>query len=314
MEKIAMRDAYGKALAELGNAYDFVVMDADLSGATKTATFKKAFPDRFFDCGIAEGNMMSAAAGIASTGTPVFASSFAMFAAGRAFEQIRNSIGYPHLNVKIAATHAGITVGEDGATHQCNEDIAVMRVIPGMTVLSPADATEVFLCVKAALEMDGPVYIRLSRMASPVLFERDTHPFELGKGITLREGNDVAIAATGLMVWEALQAAETLAEKGINARVIDIHTVKPLDEELLAKAACECGAVVTAEEHSRIGGFGAAVCESLASSCPVPVVRVGINDTFGKSGKAEELMAQFGVTAAHIVAAAEKAVAMKAAK
>ena len=314
MEKIAMRDAYGKALAELGNAYDFVVLDADLSGATKTATFKKEFPHRFFDCGIAEGNMMSAAAGIASTGTPVFASSFAMFAAGRAFEQIRNSIGYPHLNVKVAATHAGITVGEDGATHQCNEDIAVMRVIPGMTVFSPADATEVFFCVKAALELDGPVYIRLSRMASPVLFERDSHPFRVGKGITLREGNDVAIVATGLMVNEALQAAETLAAKGINARVIDIHTVKPLDEELLAQAARECGAIVTAEEHSRIGGFGAAVCESVSASCPVPVLRVGINDTFGKSGKAEELMAEFGVTAANIVCAAEKAVAMKAAK
>ena len=312
-DKKATRESYGAALAALGEKYDFVVLDADLAAATKTGMFKKKVPERFFDCGIAEGNMMSVAAGIASTGTAVFASTFAMFAAGRAFEQVRNSIGYPHLNVKIGATHAGITVGEDGATHQCNEDIALMRTIPGMTVVCPADATEAYAAVEAALNHEGPMYLRFGRFAVPDLTS-DLIPdynFELGKGVTYRKGTDVTIVATGYMVHLAVEAADILKAEGIDAGVINIHTVKPLDTELILNAARESGAIVTAEEHSIIGGLGAAVCEALAASCPVPVLRVGVEDSFGKSGKVPELLEIYGLTSANIAAKAKAAIALK---
>ena len=310
-EKIATRESYGKTLAALGDTYDFVVLDADLAGATKTSYFKKKFPDRFFDCGIAEGNMMSVAAGVATTGKPVFASSFAMFAAGRAFEQVRNSIGYPHLNVKIGATHAGITVGEDGATHQCLEDFALMRSIPGMTVINPADDVEAAAAIKAALEMNGPVYMRFGRYAVPVINDNAEYKFEIGKGIQLRDGKDVTIVATGVMVYMALEAAETLAAEGISARVINIHTIKPLDHEILAKAAKETGAIVTAEEHNILGGLGSAVAESVAETCPVPVLRVGTEDKYGHSGKVPPLLEMYGLTPANIADKARKAVALK---
>ncbi len=310
-DKIATREAYGDALVALADKYDFVVLDADLAEATKTVKFKKAHPERFFDCGIAEGNMMSVAAGIATTGKTVFASSFAMFAAGRAFEQVRNSIGYPHLNVKIGATHAGITVGEDGATHQCNEDIALMRTIPGMTIVNPADAVEARAAVEAALSANGPFYLRFGRFAVPVLNDAATYRFELGKGVLLADGTDVTIVATGLMVSVALEARAALAAEGISARVINIHTIKPLDGEILAKAAKETGAIVTAEEHNIIGGLGSAVAESVSQSCPVPVVRVGVKDVYGHSGTVPALLEAYGLTAANLVAAAKAAVAKK---
>ena len=310
-EKLATREAYGNALAEFGDKYDFVVLDADLAAATKTGTFKKKFPERFFDCGIAEGNMISVAAGIAATGTVVFASSFAMFAAGRAFEPIRNSIGYPHLNVKIGATHAGITVGEDGATHQCNEDIALMRTIPGMTIINPADATEARAAVEAAIKFNGPVYMRFGRFAVPTLFDKDTYEFELGKGVQMTDGKDVTIVATGLMVHMALDAAKALADRGISARVINIHTIKPIDREIILKAASETGAIVTAEEHSIIGGLGSAVSEVVCEGCPVPVVRVGVEDQYGRSGQVPPLLEMYGLTTEKIVAKAKAAIALK---
>ena len=310
MEKKATRESYGAALAELGDKYDFVVLDADLAAATKTAVFKKKFPERFFDCGIAEGNMISVAAGIASTGKPVFASSFAMFAAGRAFEQIRNSVGYPHLNVKIGATHAGITVGEDGATHQCLEDIALMRTIPGMTIINPADAVEAKAAVEAALQINGPVYLRFGRMAVPVVYD-ESYKFELGKGVKMADGNDVTIIATGIMVDLALQAAKVLEGEGISARVINIHTIKPLDKDIVAAAAKETGAIVTAEEHNVIGGLGSAVAEAVCETCPVPVLRVGVQDAYGHSGKVPPLMKMYGLTVEDIVAKAKEAVSLK---
>ena len=313
-DKIATREAYGKALVEFGAKYDFLVLDADLAAATKTCYFKKEFPDRFFDCGIAEGNMMSIAAGIAATGQTVFASSFAMFAAGRAFEQVRNSIGYPHLNVKIGATHAGITVGEDGATHQCNEDLATMRVIPGMTVLCPADATEARAAVEAAIHHNGPVYMRFGRAATPVLFDQSSYKFEIGRGIVLADGKDVAIVATGMMVAMALEAREMLKNEGIDAAVINIPTIKPLDSALLADYAAKTGCIVTAEEHSIIGGLGSAVAEALGELRPVPVFRVGVEDKFGASGKAMEMMEVYGLTPANIAAKARLAVALKNAR
>ncbi|MBR2473964.1 MAG: transketolase family protein [Clostridia bacterium] len=298
-DTMATRDAYGKALVELGEKYDFVVLDADLAAATKTCNFKKAFPDRFFDCGIAEGNMMSVAAGIAATGQLVFASSFAMFAAGRAFEQVRNSIGYPHLNVKIGATHAGITVGEDGATHQCNEDIALMRTIPGMTVICPADAVSARAAVEAAILHNGPVYMRFGRAPVPIIYG-DNYKFELGKGTVLADGKDVTVVATGITVFMALQAREKLVAEGIDAAVIDISTIKPIDEELLVKYAKKTGKIVTCEEHSVIGGLGGAVSEVLSEKCPTKIKRVGINDTYGSSGKAFEVAAHYGISAEHI--------------
>jgi len=294
--KIATRESYGNALAELGAEHkDVVVLDADLAAATKTGVFKKAFPERFIDCGIAESNMMGVAAGLATTGLVPFASSFAMFAAGRAFEQVRNSIGYPHLNVKIGATHAGISVGEDGATHQCNEDIALMRTIPGMVVISPADDVEAKAAVKAAYEHQGPVYMRFGRLAVPVINDRPDYKFELGKGVVLREGKDLTIIATGLPVSNCLEAAEKLAADGIDAKVINIHTIKPLDEELVVAAAKETGKVVTVEEHSVIGGLGSAVCDVLAEKAPTKVMKIGINDTFGESGPAVELLKKYGL-------------------
>ncbi len=310
-EKIATRDAYGNTLVELAETHDFVVLDADLAAATKTAVFAKQYPERHFNCGIAEGNMMSVAAGIAATGIPVFASSFAMFASGRAFEQVRNSIGYPHLNVKICATHAGVTVGEDGATHQCLEDLGVMRTIPGMTVVNPADAVEAAAAVRAAIAYNGPMYFRFGRSAVPVLFDKATYKFELGKGIKLTDGNDVAIVATGITLHMALEAAETLKNEGIAARVIDVHTVKPIDRELLTLAARECGAVVTAEEHNVIGGLGSAVAETLSETCPVPVLRVGVDDVFGRSGSAADMLVMYGITPEHIAARAREAVQLK---
>ena len=296
VKKIATRESYGNALAELGAEHkDVVVLDADLAVATKTGVFKKAFPERFIDCGIAESNMMGVAAGLAATGLVPFASSFAMFAAGRAFEQVRNSIGYPHLNVKIGATHAGISVGEDGATHQCNEDIALMRTIPGMVVISPADDVEAKAAVKAAYEHQGPVYLRFGRLAVPVINDRPDYKFELGKGVVLREGKDLTIIATGLPVSNCLEAAEKLAADGIDAKVINIHTIKPLDEELVVAAAKETGKVVTVEEHSVIGGLGSAVCDVLAEKAPTKVLKIGINDTFGESGPAVELIKKYGL-------------------
>ena len=311
-DKKATRESYGAALAELGEKYDFLVLDADLAATTKTGVFKKKFPERFFDCGIAEGNMMSVAAGIAATGKTVFASTFAMFAAGRAFEQVRNSIGYPHLNVKIGATHAGITVGEDGATHQCNEDIALMRTIPGMTIISPADAGEAYLAVEAAIKYTGPVYLRFGRFAVPNLTpELEGYSFEIGKGVVMREGSDVSIVANGYMVHLALEAAEELAAEGISAEVINIHTVKPLDTELVTASARKCGAVVTAEEHSIIGGLGSAVCEALCEGAPVPCLRVGVEDKFGRSGKVPELLEIYGLTSKNIAAKAREALKLK---
>ena len=312
MVKKATRESYGEALCEIAERFpNMVVLDADVAAATKTGVFKKKYPERHFDCGIAEGNMIGVAAGLAAAGKPVFASSFAMFAAGRAFEQIRNSVAYPHLNVKIAATHAGITVGEDGATHQCLEDIALMRVLPGMTVISPADAVEAVAALKAALEMTGPCYLRFGRYAVPVLHDPDTYRFEIGKGEVLRDGSDVTIVANGILVSMALTAADTLAAEGISARVINIHTVKPLDTELLCAAAAETGAVVTAEEHNIIGGLGSAVAETLAENCPVPMVRVGVRDSFGRSGKVPELLALYGLTPEALCDAARRAVAAK---
>lgn len=294
VKKIATRESYGNALAEIGAEYpNMVVLDADLSAATKTGVFKKAFPDRFIDCGIAEGNMMAVAAGMATCGKLVWASTFAMFASGRAYEQVRNSIGYPHLNVKIGATHAGITVGEDGASHQCLEDIALMRVIPGMTVISPADDVETKAAVRAACEMDGPVYLRTGRAGVPVINDNPDYKFEIGKGIQLKEGGDISIVATGLMVNSALEAAELLAADGIKADVINIHTIKPIDKDILVKTAQKTGKVFTAEEHSVIGGLGAAVCEVLAEECPTKVYRIGVNDVFGESGSAGALLVKY---------------------
>ena len=301
VKKIATRDSYGNALVELGKEHEnLIVLDADLAGATKTCIFQKEFPERHWDCGIAECNMMGIAAGLAATGKVPFASSFAMFAAGRAFEQVRNSIGYPHLNVKIGATHAGISVGEDGATHQCNEDIALMRAIPGMVVINPSDDIEARAAVKAAYEHEGPVYMRFGRLATPIINDNAEYKFEIGKGVTLREGTDVAIIATGLCVAESLAAAEKLAADGVNAKVINIHTIKPLDEELVVAAAKECGRVVTVEEHSVIGGLGAAVCETLSRKAPTPVKTIGIQDCFGESGPAVSLLKKYGLDAAGI--------------
>ena len=298
VKKIATRDSYGNTLVELGKEHEnLVVLDADLAAATKTGIFKKAFPDRHIDCGIAECNMMGIAAGLATTGKSPFASSFAMFAAGRAFEQVRNSIGYPKLNVKIGATHAGISVGEDGATHQCNEDIALMRTIPGMVVINPADDVEAKAAVRAAIEHEGPVYLRFGRLAVPVINDTPDYKFELGKGVVLREGKDVTIIATGLPVSECLAAADKLAADGIDAKVINIHTIKPLDEDLVVKAAKETGKVVTVEEHSVIGGLGSAVCDVLSEKCPTQVMKIGINDTFGESGPAVELIKKYGLDA-----------------
>ena len=307
VKKIATRESYGNALAELGALHeDIVVLDADLAGSTKTGVFQKAFPDRFFDCGIAEANMMGIAAGLATCGKVPFASSFAMFAAGRAFEQVRNSIGYPHLNVKIGATHAGISVGEDGATHQCNEDIAIMRTIPGMVVICPAADVEAKAAVKAAYEYYGPVYLRFGRLGVPVFNDPETYKFEIGKGIVMREGSDVTIVATGLCVCNALEAAEKLAEAGISAEVIDIHTIKPLDEELITASAKKTGRVVTVEEHSVIGGLGSAVCDALCANYPTPVCKIGINDEFGVSGPAKDLIKLYGLDADSIAATVSK--------
>nr|MBQ8244934.1 transketolase family protein [Oscillospiraceae bacterium] len=304
--KMATRDAYGKALAKLGAEHDnIVVLDADLANATKTQVFQKAFPDRHFDCGIAEANMICVAAGMSTTGLVPFASSFAMFAAGRAFEQVRNSIGYPMLNVKIGATHGGISVGEDGASHQCCEDFALMRSIPGMTVICPADGVEAEAAVRAAYEMEGPVYLRFGRLAIPVFHEEDFN-FQIGKGEVLRDGTDVAIIANGLLVYEAIQAGEALAQQGINAMVINMATVKPLDEELVLEAAKKCGKIITAEEHSVIGGLGEAVCSLLSEKLPTPVRRIGVNDEFGHSGPAVPLLKQFGLSAEHIVEVAKE--------
>lgn len=296
VKKIATRESYGKALVELAKEHDdIVVLDADLAAATKTAIFKKEFPDRHIDCGIAEANMMGIAAGLSTCGKVPFASTFAMFAAGRAFEQVRNTIGYPHLNVKIGATHAGISVGEDGATHQCNEDIALMRVIPGMTVINPCDDVEARAAVKAAYEMEGPVYMRFGRLAAPVINDENNYKFEIGKGILMRQGSDITIVATGLMVSYALEAAEKLAEEGISAEVINIHTIKPLDEDIIVKSAEKTKNVFTVEEHSVIGGLGSAVCDALSVKCPTKVTKIGVNDVFGHSGPALELIKEFGL-------------------
>ena len=299
--KIATRDSYGNALVECAKENEnIVVLDADLAEATKTIIFQKAFPERHIDCGIAECNMVGIAAGLASTGKIPFASSFAMFAAGRAFEQIRNSVGYPHLNVKIGATHAGISVGEDGATHQCNEDIALMRTIPGMVVINPADDVEARAAVKAAIKYDGPVYLRFGRLAVPVINDNADYKFELGKGVTLKEGTDVTIIATGLCVSETLEAAKMLEADGISAKVINIHTIKPLDEELVVAAAKATGKVVTVEEHSVIGGLGSAVCDCLSEKAPTPVMKIGVNDVFGESGPALNLIEKYGLDAKSI--------------
>ena len=307
VKKIATRDSYGNALAELAAEHDdLIVFDADLAGATKTGIFKKAFPERHFNCGIAEGNMIAVAAGAATAGLVPFASSFAMFAAGRAFEQIRNSIGYPQLNVKIGATHGGISVGEDGASHQCCEDFALMRSIPGMVVMSPSDDVEARAAVKAAYEHNGPVYLRFGRLAVPVFHDEANFKFEIGKGEVIQDGTDVAIIANGLMVAEAIEAGKALAEAGISARIINMATIKPLDEELVLKAAKECGKIITCEEHNIIGGLGEAVCSCVAEKCPVPVRRIGVNDEFGHSGPAVALLKQFGLSADHIVEVAKE--------
>ena len=306
MKKVATRDSYGAALVELGAEHaDLVVLDADLAGATKTGVFKKAYPDRHIDCGIAEANMMCMAAGMSTAGLVPFASSFAMFAAGRAFEQVRNSIGYPHLNVKIGATHGGISVGEDGASHQCCEDFALMRSIPGMTVICPADDVEAKAAVKAAYAMEGPVYLRFGRLAVPV-FHAEDFKFEIGKGEVIKDGTDVAIIANGLLVYEAIKAGEALAEAGINAMVINMATIKPLDEELVLAAAKKCGKVITCEEHSVIGGLGEAVCAVLSEKLPTPVKRISVNDEFGHSGPAVDLLKQFGLSSEHIVEVAKE--------
>ena len=311
IKKQATRESYGEALAEIGAKYDnLIVLDADLSGATKTGTFKKQHPERFFNCGIAEQNLIGVATGLTLAGKLVFCSSFAMFAAGRAFEQVRNAVGYPHNNVKIAATHAGLSVGEDGATHQCNEDIALMRTIPGMTILNPADPVEAKECVRAAAEFEGPVYLRFGRMAVEPIFD-ENYKMEIGKGVTLQEGCDVTIVATGLMVGMALTAAQQLKDEGISARVINIHTIKPLDADLIIKAAKETGAIVTAEEHSVIGGLGGAVTECLAETCPVPVLRVGVEDKFGTSAPAAEVLKAYGLTPENIAEKAKKAISLK---
>ena len=303
VKKIATRESYGNALAELGAQHeDIVVLDADLAGATKTSVFKKSFPERHIDCGIAEANMMGIAAGLATTGKVPFASTFAMFASGRAYEQVRNSIGYPHLNVKVCATHAGISVGEDGATHQCNEDMALMRMIPGMTVICPSDDVEAKAAVKAAYEMNGPVYMRFGRLAVPVINDNPDYKFEIGKGIVMREGTDLTIVATGLCVSSALEAADKLAEEGVSAEVINIHTIKPLDAELICASAKKTGKVVTAEEHSILGGLGGAVCEALAAGAPVPVLRIGVKDVFGESGPAPKLLEKYQLDGAGVYA------------
>lgn len=309
--KTATRDAYGKTLVELGESdKKIIVLDADLAAATKTGMFKKAHPEKFVDCGIAEGNMMGVAAGLATAGYTVFASSFAMFAAGRAFEQVRNSIGYPHLNVKIGATHAGISVGEDGASHQCCEDIGLMRTIPGMVILNPADDVEARACVLAAAEHDGPVYMRFGRLAVPRVFD-ENYKFQIGKGAVLKEGTDVTIIATGLMVNEALMAAEKLADEGISARVVNMATIKPIDRDIIVDSAKKTGVIVTAEEHNIIGGLGSAVAEVVCETVPVPVLRVGVNDVFGKSGPAVQLLHEFGLDADNIAAKAKEAVKLK---
>ncbi|MGI6279545.1 MAG: transketolase family protein [Acutalibacteraceae bacterium] len=311
VKMVATRVGFGAALAELGaERDDFLVLDADLAAATHTGVFKKAFPDRFYNCGIAEQNLISIAAGIAATGKRVVCSSFAMFAAGRAFEQVRNSIGYPHLNVIIGATHAGISVGEDGATHQCCEDIALMRTIPGMTIINPADETEAKLAVRAAMNHEGPVYMRFGRLAVPVVFG-DDYKFEIGKGVELKSGDDVTIIATGLLVKEALEAHDILKAEGINARVINMATIKPLDNEIVLKAAKETGAIVTAEEHSVIGGLGSAVSELLSEEYPTPVVKLGVYDRFGYSGPAPKLLDEFGLRAINIVEKVKKAISLK---
>ena len=307
--KKATRESYGEALRDLAEKYPkLVVLDADLAAATKTGIFKKAYPDRFFDCGIAEANMMGVAAGLAASGMIPFASTFAMFAAGRAYEIVRNSIGYPHLNVKIGATHAGISVGEDGATHQCNEDIALMRTIPGMTVIVPSDDVEAKAAVEAAILHEGPVYMRFGRLAAPVLNDPTTYKFELGKGITLRESDkdEITIVATGLMVGEAVNASDALKAEGISARVINIHTIKPLDKELICKAAKETGRIVTVEEHSIIGGLGSAVADCVTECCPVPVTKIGVNDEFGHSGPAVDLLKEFGLSSENIITTVKK--------
>jgi transketolase len=301
VKKIATRESYGKALAELGREHeDLVVLDADLAGATKTGVFKKEFPERHIDCGIAECNMMGIAAGLSTAGKVPFASTFAMFASGRAYEQVRNSIGYPHLNVKIGATHAGISVGEDGASHQCNEDLALMRMIPGMVVINPSDDVEARAAVRAAYEYVGPVYLRFGRLAVPVINDNPDYKFEIGKGVTLREGTDVTIIATGLCVNSALEAAEKLAADGVSAKVINIHTIKPLDEELVVAAAKATGKVVTVEEHSVIGGLGGAVCETLSEKAPTPVLRIGVQDVFGESGPAAKLLEKYKLDGAGV--------------
>lgn len=310
-QKIATREAYGNALAEFGQDNRIVVLDADLSKSTKTDTFKKKYPERFINMGIAEGNMMATAAGLATCDKVVFASTFAMFAAGRAYEQVRNSICYPKLNVKIGATHAGISVGEDGASHQCIEDLALMRVIPNMVVLSTSDAVETRAAIKAAIEYDGPVYIRLGRLNVPVIYDETNFKFELGKGVTVSEGKDVTIIATGLMVHAAIEAAALLEQEGIKARVIDIHTIKPIDKDIIIKAAKETGAIVTAEEHNIIGGLGSAVAEVLVQNYPAPIKMVGVEDKFGKSGKPERLLEMYGLTAQNIVVKAKEVMKMK---
>ena len=306
VKKAATREGYGKALVELGQEHDnIVVLDADLAGSTKTGMFKKAFPDRHFNCGIAEANMMCVAAGLSTTGLVPFASSFAMFASGRAYEQIRNSIGYPHLNVKIGASHGGLSVGEDGASHQCCEDFALMRSIPGMTVICPADAVEAEAATKAAYEYEGPVYLRMGRLAVPV-FHEEGFKFQIGKGEIMRDGSDVAIIANGLMVYEAVKAGEMLAEAGIHAMIINMSTVKPLDEELTLEAAKKCGKIITCEEHSVVGGLGEAVCSYLSENYPTPVRRVGVQDVFGCSGPANEVLEKYGLCASHIVEVARE--------
>ena len=310
--KKATRQSYGEALAELADKYEnLVVLDADLSRATQSQVFWKKCPERFFHCGSAAANMMGIAAGMAATGKIPFASTFAMFAAGRAFEIVRNSIGYPHLNVKIGATHAGISVGEDGATHQCNEDIALMRTIPGMTIINPADDTEAKAAVAAACEIDGPVYLRFGRLATPIFNDPTTYKFELGKGIELKSGKDVTIIATGLMVNESVEAAKALAEAGIDARVINIHTIKPIDKDIIIKAAKETGLIITAEEHSVIGGLGSAVADVVTENCPVPVIKVGVNDEFGKSGPATKLLVKYGLCAENIAETVKKSMGLK---
>lgn len=308
MENKATRDAYGDGLVALAEKReDLIVLDADLSAATKTGIFRKAYPEKHFNCGIAEANMMGVAAGIATTGKLVFASSFAMFAAGRAFEIVRNSIGYPHLNVKIGATHAGISVGEDGATHQCNEDIALMRTIPGMTIINPSDYVEAKAAVLAMAEYEGPTYLRFGRLAVPVFNDENTYKFEVGKGITMKDGKDVTIIASGLMVAEAVEAGRALTEQGIDARIINIHTIKPIDREIIIKAAKETGKIITVEEHSVIGGLGSAVGDVVLEECPVPVIKIGMNDVFGESGPAKELLKKYGLCAENIVAVTKAA-------